>query len=87
MEHIVEYVRYLVERGEPVALKKKEAAELLAVFESYEAAQRRIVELEAEVAETEADMAEITRKYMELVKEEILYDKRAMHLVAGETDG
>lgn len=69
MEHIVEYVRYLAERGEPVALKKKETAELLAVLNSYEAALRRIDELEDEVSAAEADAAEITKKYMNLMRE------------------
>ena len=68
MEHIVEYVRYLAERGAPLELKKREAAELLAVLNSYEAALRRIDELEDEVSAAEAETAEITRKYMELVR-------------------
>ena len=59
----------MAERGEPVALKKKETAELLAVLNSYEAALRRIDELEDEVSAAESEAAEITRKYVELMRE------------------
>lgn len=83
MEHIIEYIRWKVSLGEPVALKKKEAAELLEVFNSYDAAQRMIAELENEVAEAEADLAEMTRKYMEFIREEITDDAGEVHQVAG----
>ena len=79
----MEYIRHLAERGEPVVLKKKETAELLAVFESYDAAQRMIAELENEVAEAEADLAEMTRKYMEFMREEIADDAGEVQAVAG----
>ena len=79
MEHIIEYIRWKVSLGERVELKKKEAAELLEVFNSYDAAQRMIAELENELAEAEADLAEMTRKYMEAIAD----DEGEVHAVAG----
>lgn len=65
----MEYVRAMAARDGVVALKKKETAELLAAFDKYEAELRRLDGLEAAVGEAEKALAEITKKYLDMIQE------------------
>ena len=49
--------------------EKVETAELLAAFDKYEAELRRMDGLEADVAVAEKALAEITKKYLDMIQE------------------
>ena len=68
--HIVNYIRYLVERGETVALGKRQTRELIEVLDERDRLIARVEELELELVDAMRREAEARGKYVELLNSE-----------------
>ena len=68
--HIVNYIRYLVERGETVALGKRQTRELIEVLDERDRLIARVEELELELVDAMRREAEAMGKYVELLNSE-----------------
>lgn len=74
--HIVNYIRYLVERGETVALGKRQTRELIEVLDERDRLIARVEELELELVDAMRREAEAKGKYVELLNSEEELDDR-----------
>ena len=68
--HIVNYIRHLVERGETVALGKRQTRELIEVLDERDRLIARVEELELELVDAMRREAEVMGKYVELLNSE-----------------
>lgn len=64
------YIRYLVERGETVALGKRQTRELIEVLDERDRLIARVEELELELVDAMRREAEAMGKYVELLNSE-----------------
>ena len=64
------YIRYLVERGEAVALGKRQTRELIEVLDERDRLIARVEELELELVDAMRREAEAMSKYVELLNSE-----------------
>lgn len=64
------YIRHLVERGETVALGKRQTHELIEVLDERDRLIARVEELELELVDAMRREAEVMGKYVELLNSE-----------------
>lgn len=64
------YIRHLVERGETVALGKRQTRELIEVLDERDRLIARVEELELELVDAMRREAEAKGKYVELLNSE-----------------